>query len=235
MTGESVSVAKTVGNPVFAGTTTTSGSAWLTVTAVGAQTELGRIGRSIDTIQTEKTPLQRQISRFVIRMAWIGAGAFALVWGVNYARSGDWVTALLFGLTLAMSILPEEIPVAFSSFMALGAARLSNMGVLTKQPQTVESLGSATVICTDKTGTITQNGMSVRQLYDGAADALVPLSGVLSDTASSVLEYARWSSETEPFDPMEKAIVSAFTELEPTKLISLYPMVHEYPLDGTPP
>lgn len=235
LTGESVSVAKTIGNPVFAGTTTASGSAWLRVTAVGGQTELGRIGHSIDSIQTEKTPLQLQISRFVIRMAWIGAGAFALVWGVNYARSGDWVTALLFGLTLAMSILPEEIPVAFSSFMALGAARLSRMGVLTKQPQTVESLGSATVICTDKTGTITQNGMSVQQLYDGATDALVPLSGTLSDTAASVLAYARWSSETDPFDPMEKAIVSAFTEHDPAKTIDLYPMVHEYPLDGTPP
>ncbi|QDK78563.1 cation-translocating P-type ATPase [Spirosoma sp. KCTC 42546] len=235
LTGESVPVTKTIGSPVFAGTTTASGSAWLRVTAVGSQTELGRIGQSIDTIQTEKTPLQLQISRFVIRMAWIGAGAFALVWGVNYARSGDWVTALLFGLTLAMSILPEEIPVAFSSFMALGAARLSRMGVLTKQPQTVESLGSATVICTDKTGTITQNGMSVQQLYDGATDALVPLSGTLSDTAAVVLAYARWSSETEPFDPMEKAIVSAFMEHDPAKTIDLYPMVHEYPLDGTPP
>lgn len=157
-----------------------------------------------------------------------------LVWGVNYARSGDWVTALLFGLTLAMSILPEEIPVAFSSFMALGAARLSRMGVLTKQPQTVESLGSATVICTDKTGTITQDGMSVKQLYDGATDALVPLPGELSNTATSVLAYAHWASETAPFDPMEKAIVLAFDETN-TAVADRYPMVHEYPLAGTPP
>lgn len=235
LTGESVPVNKTAGDPVFAGTSTASGSAWLTITSVGNQTELGRIGKSIDTIATEKTPLQQQISQFVIRMAWIGAGAFLLVWGVNYARSGDWVTALLFGLTLAMSILPEEIPVAFSSFMALGAARLSGMGVLTKQPQTVESLGSATVICTDKTGTITQDGMSVRQLYDGATDSLVPVAGTLSKTASSVLAYARWSSETEPFDPMEKAIIMAFAEIEPAKTIDLFPMVHEYPLAGTPP
>jgi Ca2+-transporting ATPase len=235
LTGESVSVAKTPGDPVFAGTNTASGSAWLTVTAVGGKTELGRIGRSIGTILTETTPLQRQINRFVIRMAWIGGGAFALVWAINFARSGDWVTALLFSLTLAMSILPEEIPVAFSSFMALGAARLSRMGVLTKQPQTVESLGSATVICTDKTGTITQDGMSVRQLYDGATDALVPLPGPLSDSAKRVLEYARWASETEPFDAMEKAIVAAFSESDPTKPVNQYPMVQEYPLAGMPP
>lgn len=235
LTGESVAVTKTPGDPVFAGTSTASGSAWLIVMAVGGQTELGRIGRSIDTIPTEKTPLQRQISQFVIRMAWIGTVAFVLVWGANYARSGDWVTALLFGMTLAMSILPEEIPVAFSSFMALGAARLSRLGVLTKQPQTVESLGSATVICTDKTGTITQDGMSVNQLYDGATDALVPLPGRLSDTATSVLAYARWASETAPFDPMEKAIVLAFDETNPASVTDAFPMVHEYPLAGMPP
>ena len=248
LTGESVSVTKTPGDPVFAGTTATTGSAWLTVTAVGGQTELGKIGRSIATIPTEKTPLQRQINQFVIRMAWIGALAFVLVWGVNYARSGDWVTALLFGLTLAMSILPEEIPVAFSSFMALGAARLSRAGVLTKQPQTVESLGSATVICTDKTGTITQDGMSVRQLYDGATNTLVSLPDqsrpdqsrpdrarpdVMPDTTNLVLEYARWASENEPFDSMEKAIVMAFSRVldkaDSSEAVPLYPMVHEYP------
>ena len=239
LTGESVSVAKKPGDTVFLGTNTVSGSAWFTLTAVGKQTELGQIGQSLAAIATEKTPLQYQINQFVGRMAWIGFVAFAVVCGVNYARSGDWITALLFGLTLAMSILPEEIPVAFSSFMALGAARLSRAGVLTKQPQTVESLGSATVICTDKTGTITQEGMSVRQLYDGATDSLVPVPGALSDTARAVLEYARWSSETDPFDSMEKAIVAAFSaarpDIDPATIASTYPMIHEYPLAGTPP
>ncbi|GHB61762.1 cation-translocating P-type ATPase [Persicitalea jodogahamensis] len=239
LTGESVSVVKKPGEPVFLGTNTVSGSAWFTLSAVGQQTELGRIGQSLIAIPTEKTPLQVQINQFVGRMAWIGFVAFALVCGINYARSGDWVTAVLFGLTLAMSILPEEIPVAFSSFMALGAARLSKAGVLTKQPQTVESLGSATVICTDKTGTITQEGMRVCQLYDGATDSLLPLPGPLSPTAKSVLEYARWSSETDPFDAMEKAIVAAFreafTEADPAFNADNYPIVHEYPLAGTPP
>ncbi|MBC7448521.1 MAG: cation-translocating P-type ATPase [Hymenobacteraceae bacterium] len=254
LTGEAVPVTKAAGDLVFAGTSTASGSARLTVTAVGGKTEMGRIGRSIATIATEKTPLQLQVSQFVRRMAWIGAGAFVLVWGINYARSGDWVTALLFGLTLAMSILPEEIPVAFSSFMALGAARLSRMGVLTKQPQTVESLGSATVICADKTGTITQDGMSVRQLFEGATVAPVPLAALgvpvsvslygsasgpsvnsLSATAGAVLAYARWASETAPFDPMEQAIVAAFAVAHPAGATAAYPMIHEYPLAGTPP
>jgi Ca2+-transporting ATPase len=238
LTGESVTVTKTSGDPVFAGTSTASGSAQLTVTAVGGQTELGKIGRSIGSIPTEKTPLQRQINQFVIRMAWIGVGAFALVWGINYARSGDWLTSLLFGLTLAMAILPEEIPVAFSSFMALGAARLSRMGVLTKQPQTVESLGSATVICADKTGTITQTGMTVRRVYDGVTETLVPMPDGLAglpDSTLRVLAYARWASETDPFDPMEQAIVAAFGAINPSATIDTYPMTREYPLGGSPP
>ncbi|RYU78566.1 cation-translocating P-type ATPase [Hymenobacter persicinus] len=235
LTGEAVPVAKAQGDPVFAGTSTAAGRAWLTVTAVGAGTRLGLIGQSMEAIVPEKTPLQRQVSRFVLRMAWVGAGAFALVWAVNYAHSGNWVTALLFGLTLAMSILPEEIPVAFSSFMALGAARLSRLGVLTKQPQTVESLGSATVICADKTGTLTQEGMQVRQLYDGTAARLLPVPGPLPATATAVLACARWASETEPFDAMEKAIVEAYAAADPAAAAAPCPMVHEYPLAGTPP
>jgi Ca2+-transporting ATPase len=235
LTGEAVPVAKAVGEAVFGGSSTASGSAWLRLTAVGGQTKLGLIGHSMESIATEKTPLQVQVRQFVLRMAWVGAGAFALVWGVNFARSGDWVTALLFGLTLAMSILPEEIPVAFSSFMALGAARLSRLGVLTKQPQTVESLGSATVICADKTGTLTQEGMRVAQLYDGATASLVPLPGPLAATTTNVLTYARYASETEPFDAMEKAIVAAFAEADPAVAAAPAAMLHEYPLAGTPP
>ncbi|WP_242434757.1 cation-translocating P-type ATPase [Hymenobacter amundsenii] len=235
LTGEAVPVAKAVGDPVFAGTSTVTGSAWLTVTAVGAETKLGRIGQSLAAIDTEKTPLQLQVRQFVLRMAWVGAGAFVVVWGVNFARSGNWVTALLFGLTLAMSILPEEIPVAFSSFMALGAARLSRLGVLTKQPQTVESLGSATVICADKTGTLTQEGMRVAQLYDGGTASLVPLPGPRAPSATQVLACARYASETEPFDAMEQAIVAAFAIAAPAAAAVPCPMLHEYPLGGTPP
>ncbi|SDY47876.1 cation-translocating P-type ATPase [Hymenobacter psychrophilus] len=235
LTGEAVPVVKIVADPVFAGTSATAGSAWLTLTAVGAGTRLGRIGQRMEAIETEKTPLQQQVRRFVLRMAWVGTGAFALVWGINYLHSGNWVTALLFGLTLAMSILPEEIPVAFSSFMALGAARLSRLGVLTKQPQTVESLGSATVICADKTGTLTQEGMRVAQLYDGTTAGLVPVPGPLAPTAAKVLAYARWASETLPFDAMEKAIVEAFTAADPAAAAAPAPMLHEYPLAGIPP
>jgi Ca2+-transporting ATPase len=234
LTGESVPVSKTIPETdrFLAGTLLTSGSAYVRVTAVGEATTLGKLGRSLQLIDVEKTPLQQQISQFVQRMAFAGFGAFALVWAINFANSGNWVTSLLLGLTIAMSVIPEEIPVAFSSFMALGAARMIRFGVLTKQPQTVESLGSATVICTDKTGTLTRDGMSVVQLYDGAAHRLVSLTDPLPDTARDVLAYARWASEPEPFDPMEQAIVLAYNaHFTP----ATHPLHYEYPLGGTPP
>ncbi|SOD93380.1 cation-translocating P-type ATPase [Spirosoma fluviale] len=234
LTGESVSVAKT--NPdtdrFLAGTLLTSGSAYVRINAVGEATELGKLGHSLQTIEVEKTPLQQQIAQFVQRMAFAGFGAFALVWAINFAQSGDRVTSLLLGLTIAMSVLPEEIPVAFSSFMALGAARMVRLGVLTKQPQTVESLGSATVICTDKTGTITQDGMTLAQLYVYSDNTVVPLTNTLRPSAAEVLAYARWASEPTPFDTMEQAIVAAY---EARFSSVTYPLQHEYPLGGTPP
>ncbi|GAB3020729.1 cation-translocating P-type ATPase [Spirosoma pulveris] len=234
LTGESVSVAKTEPaiDRFLAGTLLTSGSAYVRIITVGEATELGKLGHSLQTIEVEKTPLQQQIAQFVQRMAFVGFGAFALVWGINFAQSGDRVTSLLLGLTIAMSVLPEEIPVAFSSFMALGAARMVRLGVLTKQPQTVESLGSATVICTDKTGTITQDGMTLAQLYVYSDDAVVPLTKSLTPSAGDVLAYARWASEPTPFDTMEQAIVTAY---ESRFAPATYPLLHEYPLDGTPP
>jgi Ca2+-transporting ATPase len=237
LTGESVAVVKFMAGKdhFFTGTTLVSGSAYVEVTAVGEATELGKLGRSMAEVEVEKTPLQQQISRFVLRMAVAGFVAFALVWIINYSLSGDWAASLLLGLTLAMALLPEEIPVAFSSFMALGAARMVKFGVLTKQPQTVESLGSATVICTDKTGTITQEGMTVAKIYVAETQSVLAAGGTLSGPASDVLRYARLASEPEPFDPMERAIVVAW-EGSTTGVDQKPPVLHhEYPLAGLPP
>jgi len=237
LTGESVPVEKISSgtDQFFTGTSLVSGSAYIQVTAIGKDTELGKLGRSLEEVEVEKTPLQRQIGRFVLRMAVAGFMAFVVVWSINYVRTGDWMASLLLGLTLAMAIIPEEIPVAFSSFMALGAARMVKFGVLTKQPLTVESLGSATVICTDKTGTITREGMSVTRLYDAATRALVEVDSTLNDSAFTVLRYAYLASEREPFDPMERAIGDAYRRV--ANRVSEKPtfLCHEYPLGGTPP
>src|ERR1019366_1345504 len=122
-------------------------------------------GKSLEGIKEEKTPLELQIGNFVKKMVIAGAVVFVIVWVINFFHSHNVLDSLLKALTLAMSILPEEIPVAFTTFMALGAWRLMKMGIVVKQMKTVETLGSATVICTDKTGTITENKMSLAKLF----------------------------------------------------------------------
>ena len=168
LTGESFAVNKSAGNnnSVYRGTLVTSGSATIKVSAVGLKTMFGKIGLSLKEITKVKTPLQLQIRSFVRNMVWIGGVAFLLVVGFNYYLSGNLVQSFLQGLTLAMSILPEEIRVAFSTFQALGAFRLLRNNIIVKQPQFVETLGSATVICVDKTGTLTQNKMSIIYVFD---------------------------------------------------------------------
>ncbi len=168
LTGESLSVYKDSSkkdNIIYRGTTVASGLAIAEVTAIGNQTEIGKVGKSLEDISEERTPLEIQINDFVKKMVIIGAVVFLIVWALNYLKSQDVLDSLLNALTLAMSILPEEIPVAFTTFMALGAWRLMKMGIVVKQMKTVETLGSATVICTDKTGTITQNKMSLAGLF----------------------------------------------------------------------
>ena len=137
-----------------------------TITHIGNNTKLGKIGESLDNIGEEKTPLELQINSFVIKLVIIGVVFFVIVWAINYFNSHNLLDSLLKALTLAMSILPEEIPMAFTAFMAIGAWRLMKMGILVKQMKTVETLGSATVICIDKTGTITENKMSLAKLFD---------------------------------------------------------------------
>ncbi|MBC6990542.1 cation-translocating P-type ATPase [Hymenobacter sp. BT491] len=240
LTGESMPVAKTADGKqqVFAGSAVTRGEAVARVTAVGDRTRLGRIGGLIQEVEAPATPLQRQISGFVRRMALVGAGAFVVVWGYNWWESGSLVHGLLHGLTLAMAVLPEEIPVALSAFMALGAWRLMRQGILTKQPQTVETLGSATVIGVDKTGTITQNRMTLSQLYcPGAEGAQVfeASSAPLTPAQAELLAAAMWASEPQPFDPMEQALHQAYAATATPDARLVYQLVHEYPLGGQPP
>ncbi|MCB0704840.1 MAG: cation-translocating P-type ATPase [Saprospiraceae bacterium] len=238
LTGESLSVykdAESVDNAIFRGTTVSTGLAVATVTKIGNATKIGQVGESLDRITEEKTPLEIQISDFVKKMVIAGAGIFLIVWAINYYRSLDLLASLINALTLAMSILPEEIPVAFTTFMALGAWRLMKMGVVVKQMKTVETLGSATVICTDKTGTITENKMELAKLYVHKTQALSSLEGVLKPEENELIRMAMWASEPIPFDPMELALHRAYEAGTSDDERAYYHMVHEYPLGGKPP
>jgi Ca2+-transporting ATPase len=238
LTGESFSVFKnpeTDDNKVYSGTLVVSGLAVFEVENIGAKTKLGKIGQSIQNIKEEISPLQLQITKFVKWMAFIGIAVFLMVWAYSFWQSRDIVQSLLAGLTLAMSILPEEIPVAFTTFMALGSWKLMQQGVIIKRSSIVETLGSTTVICTDKTGTITENSMKLKALFDFKSNQVFDDTSFDKSELSKLIQFAIWSSEPVPFDPMEKTLHRVYEETQTPDLRKEFQMVHEYPLDGKPP
>ncbi len=239
LTGESFSVTKDPASDdhtIYRGTTVVSGLAIATVVAIGNETRLGKIGKSLESIKEEKTPLELQIGNFVIKMMLIGAVVFVLVWVLNYFHTYLVLDSFLKALTLAMSIIPEEIPMAFTTFMALGAWRLMKQGIVVKQMKTVETLGSATVICTDKTGTITQNKMSLAKLFVFSTQQIISLEKkTLSEDEKELIELSMWASEPIPFDPMEIALHKAYEISTSKDEREHFKLIHEYPLGGRPP
>jgi Ca2+-transporting ATPase len=205
LTGESVPVSKARGERVFSGTLMVRGLGRAEVTATGERSELGRIGASLARVESGKTSLERETARIVRILAIFAIVLCGVVALLYYATRGDALGGALAGLTLAMALLPEEFPVVLTVFLALGAWRISKHGVLTRRMAAIEMLGAATVLCCDKTGTLTENRMAVAELWRAgewreraeweAAEA------PLIDTAALACEPA-------PFDPMERAILA---------------------------
>ncbi|MEQ1775827.1 MAG: cation-translocating P-type ATPase [Burkholderiales bacterium] len=219
LTGESLPVEKNVSRPdvregqVFSGTLVIKGQGRAEVAATGSRTEMGRIGVSLATIETGKTSLQIETGRVVRLIATI-AVVLCTVLAVSYALlRNDWLAGILAGLTLAMAILPEEFPLVLTVFLALGAWRIGRHGVLTRRIPAVEMLGATTVLCVDKTGTLTENRMSVAEVfYEGVWRK--------PDTqAFELLEAAALACEIDPFDPMERAILLAAGSAAPSAAI----------------
>jgi P-type Ca2+ transporter type 2C len=238
LTGESLTVDKdktTEDNHIYQGTTVTRGLAIVTITAIGSKTRLGQIGKSLESIKEEKTPLEVQINDFVKKMAIVGGLVFLVVWGLNYYHSRQITDSLLKALTLAMSILPEEIPVTFTVFMALGAWRMMKKGIVVKQMKTVETLGSATVICTDKTGTITQNKMSLAKIFTLKTKQISDAASTANVAETDLIKIAMWASEPIAFDPMEIALHEAYSQIIKADERPNFKLIHEYPLSGKPP
>ncbi|MFA9212554.1 MAG: cation-translocating P-type ATPase [Candidatus Methylacidiphilales bacterium] len=238
LTGESLAVLKnkeTDDKFIYSGTSVASGLAIAQITAIGNKTKLGKIGTSLEAIEEEKTPLELQIANFVKKLAIIGAMVFIVVWGINFWHSQNLLTSLLQSLTLAMSILPEEIPVAFTTFMAIGAWRLMKMGIVVKQMKTVETLGSATVICTDKTGTITENKMSLAKIFVLKSNNILNPEDELNDDGKELITLAMWASEPAPFDLMELALHQSYKTIAQHDERPNFKLVHEYALGGQPP
>tara|TARA_R110000787_G_scaffold268693_1_gene375268 strand:+ start:8288 stop:10792 length:2505 start_codon:yes stop_codon:yes gene_type:complete len=237
LTGESFAVFKDKSkkdNSIFKGSTVVSGLAVSTITSIGNKTKLGKIGKSLESITEEKTPLEFQITNFVKTMVFAGTIVFIVVWMINYFHSHNLLDSLLKALTLAMSILPEEIPMAFATFMAIGAWRLMKMGIVVKQMKTVETLGSATVICTDKTGTITENKMTLAKVFSLTSQKITNPDKTDNDE-KALIKMAMWASEPIPFDPMEIALHKAYKDLHSEDERPTFKLIHEYPLGGKPP
>ncbi len=196
---------------VFSGTLIVSGQGIARVKATALKTELGRIGKSLLHISDERTNLQKETKRVVKIFASVGlllCGVVIVVYGL---MERDWLNGLLSGLTMAMAILPEEIPVVLTIFLALGAWRLSKKNVLSRNVSTIETLGAASVLCVDKTGTLTQNKMSIKKLFvphrgGEFFDVKEKWKGHIPEMFHDVIEYGILASKKDPFDPMEKAL-----------------------------
>ena len=206
-TGESEAVAKQAGSSaVLAGTLVVRGQGLVRVTATGAKTALGLIGHSLSGIATEPSPLRDGIGRLTQRLMVMGLALSLALAVLFWVLRGDWLQALLAGITLAMGILPQEFPVIMIVFLALGARRLAARQVLTRRLNAIETLGTTTVLCVDKTGTLTQNRMALAALCVGDQVLDFPQSTELPDAFHELVEYAVLASELAPHDPMEQAV-----------------------------
>jgi Ca2+-transporting ATPase len=196
---------------VYAGTLIVQGHGFARVTATGPLSEIGRIGTALGTVVAERSPLQKQTTKLVRNLALLALALSLALVLVHGLLRGDWLQALLAGIALAMAMLPEEYPVVLTVFPALGARRLSREGVLTRRINAIETLGATTVLCSDKTGTLTENRMTVSHLVAGgvALDALLDIAtlaaGELPEAFHRLVEYSILASMVDPFDPMEKA------------------------------
>ena len=234
LSGESVPVNKTKGGFVFAGATIVRGQGTAVVTAISNKTEIGKIGKSIQNIQTESTNLEIQTNQLVKRVAWLAALICVLVIVVHALNQGSWLEGSLVGLSLAMAIMPNELPAVLTIFLALGAWRLSQKRVLTRKLSAVENLGAATVLCVDKTGTLTLNKMTIQKIYSKGmiADLTKPELTSIGEEFHEALEFGILASSPDPFDPMELAFVNAGTKfLQGTEhLHHDWTLIKEYPI-----
>ncbi|MCY2980519.1 MAG: cation-translocating P-type ATPase [Planctomycetota bacterium] len=192
---------------VFSGTLVVHGQGIGKVQSTGIRTEMGSIGKALQTVKTERTPLQREVGELVQRISVLAFSLCTIVVVAYGISRGDWLQGFLAGITLAMAMLPEEFPVVLTIFLALGAWRLSKMNVLARQVAVIETLGSASVLCVDKTGTLTVNHMSIRKLLASGTEHIVEQGQVqsLPEEVHELVEFGILASQRDPFDPMERA------------------------------
>lgn len=206
-------------NMCYSGTDVTNGTAIIEITSVGANTEYGKIGSALNAISKEKTPLEKQIKKLIVVCTTISLLFFVAVIIINFVNSSDLtlqdriIESVLSGITVAMATIPEEIPVVLTVFLAMGAWGLAKKNTLTRNMKAVETLGAVTVLCTDKTGTLTQNKMTVKETYK---------------KENVFFLISALACPKEPYDPMEMAIQEYCFQNKVSKEIYENQLVHEY-------
>ena len=236
LTGESISVLKTSQSEnsenccVYSGTLIVQGRGIMKVATTGLNTEFGKIGKSLQNIEEDQTNMQKEMKVLIRNLFIVGAMLSFIVMVAFYFTRGNFIQSLLNGLATAMAMLPEEFPVVLTVFLAIGSWRLSQKNVLVRKPSAVETLGSATVLCSDKTGTITQNKMEITSLF--CEGSLFHKSNFQKNEnkLQSLLQISFFASQNDSIDPMEKAIVNCF-EKHFNKEKTTPHFIKEYPLN----
>jgi Ca2+-transporting ATPase len=216
-----------LGPYVYAGTLVTRGQASVRVTRTGARSALGQIGASLASIAPEPTPLQQAAGRLVGLLGLVALGFCALVAVAYGLLRHDWVGGLLAGITTAIALVPEEFPMVLAVFMALGAWRLATHRILVRRSAVIETLGAATALCVDKTGTLTENHMRVTYLWRAGEEHALADSAI-SGGLLHVLQGAGWASAIQASDPMDRAVRDALVAQrvaqEPLELERTWPV-----------
>ncbi|NCN11383.1 MAG: cation-translocating P-type ATPase [Leptospira sp.] len=235
LTGESIPVQKSIEkdeNRIFSGTLVVQGRAEARVEHTGRTAELGKIATSLSELEQQETQLQKEMKVLITRLGILGGFISISIILLFYFSRGNFVQSVLNGLSAAIAILPEEFPVVLTVFLALGSWRLSKKNVLTRKPSAIENLGSATVLCSDKTGTITQNKMQVVVIANNQSKVGREEFSTRLEEINSILESAIFATPFDSIDPMEKAIlelkkINNFTYLSPGEVIKQYTMSKE--------
>jgi Ca2+-transporting ATPase len=216
---------------VYSGTLVVQGQGLARVIATGVRTEMGKVGTLLSEVNREETPLKKEVSHLVRDIALIALLLCSVIVIVNGVSHLDWIGGLLAGITLAMALLPEEFPVVLTVFLALGAWRISREQVLTRQVPAIENLGAATVLCVDKTGTLTQNRMSVQKFLVHGETCSYSSTRSIPEFCHAITEFSILACKRDPFDPMEKALRRLADDLVGTEHIHEdWTLIQEYPL-----
>lgn len=233
LTGESLPVDKEADaeDPAVAGgSLVTRGGGLAEVTATGPRSRIGQIGQSLAELSSEPPRLRQETAAIVRLCATGGLALSALVVLLYGLLRGGWADALLAGIAIGMSLLPEEFPVVLTVFLVMGAWRIGQVGVLTRRPAAIETLGSATVLCTDKTGTLTENRMAVAMLWSPQAGVVRVRAGTVPEDLAPLLRASMLASPVTPADPMEIALHEAQTGLPEPDGAGQWELVHTHGL-----